>query len=93
VTTVQQGFHEHETLLLNGFPLYQSETSNAVNTADTLQFGANGSLTGTTDRSSSQKYFTRDSTGYCYSRELRSAAGLLTAVEDGKGCPKARDGR
>jgi hypothetical protein len=93
VTTVQQGFHEHETLLLNGFPLYQSETRNAVNTADTLQFDATGRPTGTTGRSSSQKYFTRDSTGYCYSRELTSAAGLLTAVEDGKGCPRAWDGR
>jgi hypothetical protein len=93
VTTVQQGFHEHESWSLNGFPLYESETKNDVNSADTLQFDASGSLTGTTDRSSLQKYFTRDSTGYCYSRELTSAAGLLTAVEDGKGCPKGGMGR
>ncbi|HEX3436652.1 MAG TPA: peptide-N4-asparagine amidase [Pseudacidobacterium sp.] len=91
VTTVQQGFHQYDENLLNGLLLYSSETRNAVNSDDTWLFNSSGVPTGTEGRSSSQKYFTHDSTGYCYSRKLTSAAGLLTAVKDGEGCPRGQN--
>ena len=59
---------------------------NTVTPSDTLHFDPNGAFTGRTGQSSAQRFFTADSTGHCFSRELTAATGLLTAVVDGREC-------
>lgn len=85
-TTVQQTDANTVAETLNGFILYRSDLLNEVKTADTLIFNASGAYTGSTNRESSQVYDTKDTLGYCYSREITSAAGLLTAVQDAESC-------
>jgi hypothetical protein len=34
----------------------------------------------------SQRYFSSDSDGLCYSRSLTAASGVLTSIVDGTGC-------
>ncbi len=86
-TTVQQTDTSSNNENLNSFPLYNSNLLNEVNSTDTLNFDASGNLTGTSNRDSSQRYFRVNSLGYCYSRVISSAAGLLTSVNDGQACP------
>jgi hypothetical protein len=61
-------------------------TTNAVHPTDTLNFNAAGAAVSATNQSSSQKFFTADLRGGCFSRELTAAAGVLTAVTDGREC-------
>jgi hypothetical protein len=60
--------------------------SNSVAPSDTLLFDANFNITGSTGQQNTQTYFSHDSTGGCFSRTITAAAGLLTAISDGKGC-------
>ena len=62
--------------------------SNVVAPSDTAQISAAGSITGSTGQESSQRYFTADSDGHCYSREIDAATGVVTAITDGQGCPR-----
>jgi hypothetical protein len=59
-----------------------------VAATDTLLFDASGAVTGHEKQATSESYFSLDSAGACYSREIAAAAGLLTSVKDGIGCPK-----
>jgi hypothetical protein len=59
---------------------------NRVNTTDTLNFDASGNFTGNTNQASAQNFFTTNSTGYCYSRDLTAAANVLTSITNGVGC-------
>jgi hypothetical protein len=63
-----------------------SIVSNTVTPSDTLLFDANFNITGSTGQQSAQQFFSRDSENGCFSRTITAAAGLLTAVTDGKGC-------
>ncbi|HYU14656.1 MAG TPA: hypothetical protein VEL05_01230, partial [Candidatus Acidoferrum sp.] len=60
--------------------------SNVVEPTDTLLFDAGGAVVGRTGQASSQRYFTADSRGHCYSRAITAAAGILTSVTDGAEC-------
>lgn len=60
--------------------------ANTVTPSDTLLFDANFNVTGSTGQQNTQTYFTRDSTGGCFSRTITAATGVLTGVFDGKGC-------
>jgi len=62
--------------------------SNVVAPSDTAQISAAGAITGSTGQESSQRYFTADSDGHCYSREIDAVTGVVTAVTDGQGCPR-----
>jgi hypothetical protein len=66
-----------------------SKINSQVIAADTLQFNAAGNLTGETGQASSADYFQANSQGYCYGRDLQAAAGVLTAIDNGVGCPYA----
>jgi hypothetical protein len=59
---------------------------NRVVSTDALDFSSSGSITGNQDQSSLQNFFTSDSSGYCYSRELTGANNVLTSVTNGRGC-------
>lgn len=71
---------------LNGFPIYESELLNEVKSTDTLYLNASFAITGNSNASSSQRYFKNNSLGFCYSREIASAAELLTTIQDGQAC-------
>jgi hypothetical protein len=69
--------------LLRGADLVWSRTvSNSVAPTDTYVFGAPPR-----GQASSQRYFSKDSAGHCYSRAIAAAGGVLTSLVDGQGCP------
>ena len=85
-TTVDQQLERTTTSLVNGRLADFSILLNTVAPKDTLNFDAAGAVTGSTGQTSSQHYFSADLHGNCFSRELTAAAGVLTAVVDGKDC-------
>jgi peptide N-acetyl-beta-D-glucosaminyl asparaginase amidase A len=84
-TTIDQRRDSDEATVGGGFPT-RSETSNAVNTTDTLLFNSAGAVTGFRDRNSSQTYTAQTFGGSCYSRSITTASGLLTSVTDRQAC-------
>jgi hypothetical protein len=83
-TTIQQAYKKGEVSTVNGSPVFFSVLSDQVAPTSTLLFTSSGtSLTG---QSSSQRYFSLDSTGSCYSRKIAASGGALTSVTDGAGC-------
>lgn len=85
-TTIDQEDNESKLVTDHGRTAFLSTLSNIVTPRDTLLFDANFNVTGGQNQSNAQRYFTRDSTGYCYSRQLTAASGVLTSVTDGVGC-------
>jgi hypothetical protein len=85
-TAIAQEDNESKLITRNGRPAFLSTLSNVVTPHDTLLFDSSFNITGGEGQSNAQKYFTRDSTGYCYSRQLTAANGVLTSVTDGQGC-------
>lgn len=85
-TKIDQTFERAETRLAGGRLLDARIEVNRVAPTDTLNFDAGGVLTGSTGQTSQQQFFSADASGRCYSRDLTAAAGLLTAVVDGKAC-------
>lgn len=85
-TTVQQSDIASDIESLNGFPIYESNLLNEVNSTDTLNFDSSGNFTGPSNRDSSQRYVAVNSLGYCYDRGIASESGVLTSVKD-EGCP------
>jgi peptide N-acetyl-beta-D-glucosaminyl asparaginase amidase A len=59
---------------------------NRVISTDELDFNSSGQITGNQNQSSLQNFFTSDSSGYCYSRDLTAANNVLTSVTNGRGC-------
>ena len=70
-------------------PASWSKVTSQVTAADTLHFDAAGNLTGETGQASAADYFQANSRGYCYGEDLNAAAGVLTAIDSGVGCPYA----
>jgi hypothetical protein len=88
-TTIQQAYKKSAVVTEHGHPEFFSVISDQVAPTSTLLFTASGtSLTG---QSSSQNYFSFDSTGACYSRGIVATAGALTSVTNGKGCDQDRN--
>jgi len=84
-TTIQQAFHKKEVAPGNNGPVF-SIVSNSVSPSDTLLFDSNFNITGSQNQANTQRYFTKDSGGDCFSRTITAAAGLLTSITDGAGC-------
>ena len=68
-------------------PSFTSTLTNAVAAADTLVFDPSFNLIAHKGQHSSQAYFSKDSDGNCYSRQLTAVNDLLASVTDGVGCP------
>jgi len=85
-TTVKQSYWKGESTNIDGFPIYNSQLSDQVNSTDVLDFSAGFSITGNSGSKSSQTYTWRDSLGGCYSRTITSADQVLTSVTNGPGC-------
>jgi hypothetical protein len=88
-TTANQQNLMTESKTLNGFPLFESNTQEQVNSNDTLQFNASENLTAAAGKSSAS-YQSNDSLGNCFSRSLTAENQVLTSVTDGKGCHERR---
>jgi Peptide N-acetyl-beta-D-glucosaminyl asparaginase amidase A len=86
VTTANQQNLMTESKALNGFPVFQSNTQEQVNSNDTLQFDASENLTAAGVGKSSASFQSNDSLGNCFSRSLTAENQVLTSVTDGKGC-------
>jgi hypothetical protein len=56
-----------------------------------LLFNSSLNITGSQGQANTQKFFSADSTGACFSRTITAAAGVLTSITDGKGCTDARE--
>jgi hypothetical protein len=87
VTSDQQDLL-NESLKLNGFPVYRSETQEQVKSSDTLQYTASFSLAAPGVGNSSASYRSRNSLGECYSESLAATNHVLTSVNNGKGCER-----
>ncbi len=85
-TTVKQSYWKDESTNIDGFPIYNSQLSNQVNSTDVLDISSGFSITGNSGSKSSQTYTWKDSWGGCYSRTITSAAQVLTSVTNGPGC-------
>jgi len=90
VTTANQQNLMTESKTLNGFPLFQSNTQEQVNSTDTLPLNAQGALTAAPVGKSSASFQSNDSLGNCFSRSLTAESQVLTSVTDGKGCQERR---
>jgi peptide N-acetyl-beta-D-glucosaminyl asparaginase amidase A len=84
-TSVDQSFESREARGDQAGP-HSSQVANTMTSTDTLLFAPSGAVTGFRDRSSAQTYSARDSAGYCYSRSIAAAGGVLSQIEDGRGC-------
>lgn len=87
-TTIQQAYQQDVNWRHNGQVTAFSVVRDAVQPTDTLDFAAGFVITGNSNQSNAQQYFASDSTGYCYSRSITAAGGVLTGVVNGQGCSK-----
>jgi hypothetical protein len=87
-TSVNQQLTREELGTIGDHPVRFSFLSESATPQDTLLFDSSFNLTGTQGQSSKEKYFYTNSEGTCYSRSIRAANGLLTAVDDGDGCER-----
>jgi hypothetical protein len=85
-TTVNQYYERDQEDRHNGQAISFSLIQNRVTPTDTLDFAPGFVITGNTNQSSAQNYFSSNSSGYCYSRDITASAGLLTSVTNGRGC-------
>jgi hypothetical protein len=85
-TTIDQYYERDQAGRHNGQATSFSVVRNRVTPTDTLDFAPGFVVTGNTDQSSAQNYFSSNSTGYCYSRDITANSGVLTSVTNGVGC-------
>lgn len=86
-TTVDQRHFVHHAASPAGGPRHSDSLNYGDQASDTLLFDSNFNVTGTSGQKAAQNYFFKDSFGRCYSRSIDAAAGAVTAVNDGVGCP------
>lgn len=85
-TTINQYYQRDQTARRNGKVAFSSIVKNRVTPTDTLDFAPGFVVTGNTNQASAQNYFSSNSTGYCYSRDITASAGVLASVTNGVGC-------
>jgi hypothetical protein len=85
-TTIDQYYERDEEARHNGQATSFSLIQNRVTPTDTLDFAPGFVITGNTNQTSAQNYFSSNSTGYCYSRSITADTGVLTSITDGQGC-------
>ncbi|QNH26002.1 peptide-N4-asparagine amidase [Xanthomonas theicola] len=89
-SAVTQGFSRQFSKKLGRLLIYRSDIDNIIDTADTLNL-TEGRITGNTAQRSIQEFRFKDNLGNCYSRDIATAAGVLTAATDGGACPQGRN--
>jgi hypothetical protein len=68
-----------------------ADVHNDVIAGDTLAFDKNGNLTGHTGQSGNQSFDFRNSQGDCYRTNVASQDGMLSAFNQGVGCPNGQN--
>jgi hypothetical protein len=89
-TTIKQTFNNNQLIHGEDGQNFFSTVTNTVAPTDTLLFDANFNITGGQNQASSQRYFSNDSSGACFSRSITAAGGVLTGITDGQGCTQPR---
>ena len=89
-TTIKQTFNNNQLIHGEDGQNFFSTVTNTVAPTDTLLFDANFNITGGQNQASSQRYFSKDSNGDCFSRSITAADGVLTGITDGEGCTQPR---
>ena len=84
-TSVNQQNQQSDTTALDGFPLFESNTQEQVQSMDTLSINADDEATAAVGNSSAS-FESNDSLGNCFSRSLKAENQVLTSVTDGKDC-------
>src|SRR5262249_48040039 len=84
-TPIQQAYTKRQIAPGDDGPTF-SVVSNSVSPSDTLLFDSSFNITGHQNQVNTQRYFTKDSSGECFSRTITAANGLLTNIIDGVGC-------
>jgi hypothetical protein len=84
---VRQQFDRMLDVGTAGFAMRRASLSNAIHNGGELRFASDGSLAVRTAQFGEQTYDYRDDFGACYNRHLLAAAGAITRVTDGAGCP------
>ena len=87
-TTINQNYAKNEEAWLNGDVVAYEVLHNGVTPTDTLEFNAEGYITGNKDQSSGQDYYDYNINGYCYSKSTTAANNILTSITTGQGCVK-----
>jgi hypothetical protein len=82
-TSIQAASLSTETLLRGDDLVWWQTASNSTAPTDTYMFDGSPPR----GQASSQRYFSKDSAGHCYSRAIAAAGGVLTSLVDGQGCP------
>lgn len=91
VVSSNQQHEVRESTAINGFPIASSSTIEQVMSSDTLVYNSSlSAVNAVGPTASSASYVSKDSEGNCFSRLLTSQDRVLTAVQDGKGCPERR---
>jgi hypothetical protein len=86
-TSVNQQNQQSDTRALDGFPLFESNTQEQVQSTDTLSINADDEATAAVGNSSAS-FQSNDSLGNCFSRSLTAENQVLTSVTDDKDCQK-----
>jgi Peptide N-acetyl-beta-D-glucosaminyl asparaginase amidase A len=86
-TSVNQQNQQSDTRALDGFPLFENNTQEQVQSTDTLSINADDEATAAVGNSSAS-FESNDSLGNCFSRSLTAENQVLTAVTNGKDCQK-----
>lgn len=81
-TIIGQEYDDHEISHQHGQPDVWREVSSLVTPMDTLILPGGRRE----DQASAHRYFSRDSSGACYSRAIAAASGTITDIVDGEGC-------
>ncbi len=87
ITAIDQEFQQQVSVGNQGFTARSASLDNHVTAGDTWNFDASGNPTGNVGTGSTQTYTYTDPFGACYSSQIASAAGVLTAITDGQSCP------
>jgi hypothetical protein len=87
VTTVKQGYDQHTSLGVGGFPLYAAEVHDHVDAGDTLQLDSSYNLLGHSGQHNTQTFAFRDSLGGCFSRSVTTTNDTVSGYSNAQGCP------
>lgn len=86
-TSIDQGLARTVEFGIAGYPFRAASVDQTMTTADTLLFDADFNAIAREGQGSQQSYVYSDPFGACWNRAITTAAGVLTAVSDGVGCP------
>lgn len=87
LTAIKQGYDQHTSLGIGGFPLYSADVHNQVAGSDTLVLDSGFHIISHSGQQTTQDFAFGDSLGGCYRSSVSSANNLVTAYSTGTGCP------